>query len=157
MTEIEALLRWTMTSETDKDITVIIDYRVFQGKVQYLVRRKSEPLDKWEDSSSIYASNLILRFWEGKNPQIKPNLLVEDSITHVIPNQLDKSSIDQKEITPMPTVRFLKSFTSDQSINFLVIEPNEAQVKTLTISEVKSKYPLELIEYFEKSLLDSSI
>lgn len=155
MTDIDTLLKWTLTSDPDKDIVAILDYRVFQGKVQYLVRRKSQSFDNWEDSSGVYASNLIVRFWEGKSPLVKPVLKYEEP-PHSIPNQINSNDINTKDIEPMAIVRFIKSYASEQSISFLVIEPNELTAKTMSIDEVKAKYPLELVEYFEKSLLNDN-
>ena len=144
--EYDEFMKWINDSD-DSSILAIVDHRLRNDRIEYLVRWNiKDKADSWEDSSNISCYNKILMMWEGKN-----NIIRGDEKKNTQNHKNQNTNIQNNQLTPKK-IEILGMEKIKGELMFKVRYLPQMETKVEKQSVIKSSFPLEYINYIEKTL-----
>lgn len=147
-------LAWTISSTPGPKIEYVLDHKVINGEIHYLLRYENKnlyPYDVWVPN--IMATNMeaLTNYWNKANPKdLKPNLnpndkIAEENEENGSGNKSNKSQISHSS----PKIKILQILNDSE---FSVILPGETNISKIQKSELEKNYNEEYKEYLLQQL-----
>ncbi|OHT00865.1 chromobox-like protein 5 [Tritrichomonas foetus] len=163
-------------SDTEYEVEAVVDFRVYRGKEQYLIKWVGYPSDAntWEDLSNLNCDDFINQFRKAHPEKIeneskklknskktvvpKTSKATEKPVVKDNPKNSPKTSPASSQ-TPKETVSKSKQSTSSKSkvvgvykskgIYYYTISEN-GKTKDVKSAQARAKYATEIIQFLEE-------